>query len=131
MGWDFLVAKKRESSESIQNEFFWVQNLFALSFLCNFPHFSLARAMYRKADIYLIDDPLSAVDTRVQSHLFDECIGQNGFLARQNSTRILITHQLHFLNEANWIIALKDVTNSRFLLINSHSRLCISFIGKD
>lgn len=65
--------------------------------------------MYRKADIYLIDDPLSAVDTHVQSHLFDECIGPKGFLARKNATRILITHQVHFLKDADWIVVLKDV----------------------
>ncbi|XP_055307782.1 ATP-binding cassette sub-family C member 4-like isoform X2 [Sitodiplosis mosellana] len=69
---------------------------------------NFARALYRKADIYLIDDPLSAVDTHVQSHLFHKCIGPNGYLARQNATRILITHQLHFMKEADWIVVLKD-----------------------
>ena len=73
---------------------------------------SFARALYRKADIYLIDDPLSAVDTHVQSHLFHKCIGPNGYLARQNATRILITHQLHFMKEADWIVILKDVSVS-------------------
>lgn len=31
-------------------------------------------AVYRKADIYLLDDPLSAVDTTVGKHLFEKCI---------------------------------------------------------
>lgn len=35
---------------------------------------SLARACYRSADIYLLDDPLSAVDTHVGKHLFDQCL---------------------------------------------------------
>ncbi|XP_031631875.1 multidrug resistance-associated protein 4-like isoform X2 [Contarinia nasturtii] len=69
---------------------------------------NLARAMYRKADIYLIDDPLSAVDTHVQSHLFNKCVGSKGYLARQNATRILITHQLHFMKKADWIVVIKD-----------------------
>ncbi|XP_055301713.1 ATP-binding cassette sub-family C member 4-like [Sitodiplosis mosellana] len=69
---------------------------------------NFARALYRKADIYLIDDPLSAVDTHVQSHLFNKCIGPNGYLARQNATRILVTHQLHFMKEADWIVVMKD-----------------------
>lgn len=73
---------------------------------------NLARALYRKADIYLLDDPLSAVDAQVQSHLFNNCIGPQSFLARQNATRILVTHQAHFLKEADWIMVLKDVTIS-------------------
>ena len=35
---------------------------------------NLARAVYREADIYLLDDPLSAVDASVGKHLFDELV---------------------------------------------------------
>lgn len=41
---------------------------------------SLARAVYSKADIYLLDDPLSAVDSHVGKHIFDKVIGPNGLL---------------------------------------------------
>lgn len=85
--------------------------------------FSLARAVYRKADVYLIDDPLSAVDTHVQLHLFNDCIGPNGLLARQNATRILITHQIHFLKEADWIIVLKNVTILDLIYDSKHNFL--------
>lgn len=68
---------------------------------------SLARAMYRTADIYLLDDPLSAVDAHVGRHLFDECIGPANKLAKLQ-TRVLVTHQVHFLKEADWLIVLKD-----------------------
>lgn len=71
--------------------------------------YSLARACYRNADIYLLDDPLSAVDAHVGTHIFDECIGPRGRLARIGATRILVTHQIHFLKEADWLIVLKNV----------------------
>ncbi|MEQ2167636.1 hypothetical protein GOODEAATRI_006062 [Goodea atripinnis] len=41
---------------------------------------SLARAVYRKADVYLLDDPLSAVDAHVGQHIFDRVIGPKGVL---------------------------------------------------
>ena len=41
---------------------------------------SLARAVYNNADVYLLDDPLSAVDSHVGKHIFDEVIGSNGLL---------------------------------------------------
>lgn len=61
---------------------------------------NLARAVYRRADIYLLDDPLSAVDSHVGSHLFDECI--KSYL--RGSVTILITHQVQYLQEADQII---------------------------
>lgn len=69
----------------------------------------MARACYRNTDIYLLDDPLSAVDAHVGAHMFDKCIGPKGYLARTNATRILVTHQVHFLNKADWIVILNDV----------------------
>lgn len=69
---------------------------------------SLARALYRKADIYLLDDPLSAVDAHVGKHLFEQCISIHGFLGKQRATRILVTHQVHFLKSANWVVMMKD-----------------------
>ncbi|KAK2579975.1 hypothetical protein KPH14_012235 [Odynerus spinipes] len=65
---------------------------------------NLARAVYKNADIYLLDDPLSAVDTHVSKHLFDECI--NGYL--KNKTRILVTHQIQYLNNCDYIIILNN-----------------------
>uniref|UniRef100_A0A336LQQ2 CSON001219 protein n=1 Tax=Culicoides sonorensis TaxID=179676 RepID=A0A336LQQ2_CULSO len=69
---------------------------------------SLARAVYRTADIYLLDDPLSAVDAHVGKHLFEECIGPKGRLGRQKATRILVTHQVHYLKDADIVVVLKD-----------------------
>ncbi|KAJ8716035.1 hypothetical protein PYW08_013320 [Mythimna loreyi] len=63
----------------------------------------LARACYRQADIYLLDDPLSAVDTHVGKHMVSECV--MGLL--EKSTRILVTHQLHHLKSADKVIILR------------------------
>lgn len=41
---------------------------------------SLARATYQNADIYILDDPLSAVDAHVGKHIFDKVLGPNGLL---------------------------------------------------
>lgn len=68
---------------------------------------SLARAVYKSASIYLLDDPLSAVDAHVGKHLFDEVIGPKGCLASHNATRLLVTHQVHFLKEADLILIME------------------------
>ncbi|XP_053085620.1 multidrug resistance-associated protein 4 isoform X3 [Pangasianodon hypophthalmus] len=65
---------------------------------------NLARAVYQDADIYLLDDPLSAVDAEVGRHLFDHCIC--GILKKK--PRILVTHQLQYLREADHILVLKE-----------------------
>ncbi len=41
---------------------------------------SLARAVYSSADVFLLDDPLSAVDSHVGKHLFERVIGPKGLL---------------------------------------------------
>ncbi|XP_041728483.2 multidrug resistance-associated protein 4 [Coregonus clupeaformis] len=65
---------------------------------------NLARAVYQDADIYLLDDPLSAVDAEVGRHLFEQCIC--GIL--KNKPRILVTHQLQYLQAADQILVLKE-----------------------
>ncbi|XP_061652405.1 multidrug resistance-associated protein 4 isoform X1 [Phyllopteryx taeniolatus] len=65
---------------------------------------NLARAVYQDADIYLLDDPLSAVDAEVGRHLFEQCIC--GLL--KSKPRILVTHQLQYLKGADQIVVLKE-----------------------
>ena len=66
----------------------------------------MARAIYRKADIYLLDDPLSAVDAHVGKHIFDNVIGNNGLL--KDKTRIFVTHAVSFLSQVDDILVIKD-----------------------
>ncbi|XP_067393213.1 ATP-binding cassette sub-family C member 2 isoform X2 [Emydura macquarii macquarii] len=65
---------------------------------------SLARAVYSDADIYLLDDPLSAVDAHVGRHLFDQVLGPDGLL--RGKTRILVTHSVSFLPRTDEIVVL-------------------------
>ncbi|XP_021736749.1 ABC transporter C family member 3-like [Chenopodium quinoa] len=64
----------------------------------------LARALYQDADIYLFDDPFSAVDAHTGSHLFKECL--LGLL--ESKTVIYVTHQVEFLPAADLILVMKE-----------------------
>ena len=55
---------------------------------------SIARAFYSDADVYLFDDPLSAVDAHVGAHIFSRMITGRELA---NRTRVLVTNQLQYL----------------------------------
>uniref|UniRef100_A0A7N8X4I8 ATP-binding cassette, sub-family C (CFTR/MRP), member 12 n=1 Tax=Mastacembelus armatus TaxID=205130 RepID=A0A7N8X4I8_9TELE len=65
---------------------------------------SLARAVYSNKDIFLLDDPLSAVDAHVGKHIFEECIKKE----LQGKSVILVTHQLQYLEFCDDILVLED-----------------------
>ena len=65
---------------------------------------SLARAIYSDADIYLFDDPLSAVDPTVANSIFTDCIQK----ALRDKLVILVTHQLQFLRDCDKILVVRD-----------------------
>ncbi|XP_052568820.1 ATP-binding cassette sub-family C member 2 isoform X3 [Peromyscus californicus insignis] len=69
---------------------------------------SLARATYQNSDIYILDDPLSAVDAHVGKHIFNKVVGPNGLL--RGKTRILVTHSIHFLPQVDEIVVLGNGT---------------------
>ncbi|KAL5697636.1 ATP-binding cassette sub- C member 8 [Ranunculus cassubicifolius] len=62
----------------------------------------LARAVYNDADIYLLDDPFSAVDAHTAATLFNNCV----MGALENKTVILVTHQVEFLAEVDKILVM-------------------------
>ena len=63
---------------------------------------SLARAVYAEGELYLLDDPLTAVDFKVANHIFKECI--KGLLRQK--TRLITSHQEKVMREADNIIVL-------------------------
>ncbi|XP_061370037.1 ABC transporter C family member 2-like isoform X2 [Gastrolobium bilobum] len=67
---------------------------------------SMARAVYSNSDVYIFDDPLSALDAHVARQVFDKCI--KGEL--RGRTRVLVTNQLHFLSQVDRIILVHDGT---------------------
>ncbi|XP_040163168.1 multidrug resistance-associated protein 1 isoform X9 [Anopheles arabiensis] len=67
---------------------------------------SLARAVYNDADVYFLDDPLSAVDSHVGKHIFEQVIGPSGLLAKK--TRVLVTHGITYLPNTDKIFVLRD-----------------------
>ena len=67
---------------------------------------ALARAVYARADLYVLDEPLGAVDAHVAKWLFDKAIGPRGVL--NGATRIVATHQTQFAPFADRIIVMEN-----------------------
>ncbi|KAL6991625.1 Multidrug resistance-associated protein 9 [Sarracenia purpurea var. burkii] len=65
---------------------------------------SMARAVYSNADVYIFDDPLSALDAHVGRQVFNNCIKEE----LQGKTRVLVTNQLHFLPQVDNIILVSE-----------------------
>ena len=67
---------------------------------------AIARAVYASADVYLLDDPLSAVDNHVGSALFEQVLGSTGVLGK--STRVLVTNALQYLPKADRVVVIEE-----------------------
>jgi ATP-binding cassette subfamily C (CFTR/MRP) protein 1 len=66
----------------------------------------LARAVYARADVYILDDILSAVDQHVGRHIINQVVGPKGLL--RHKTRVLATNSIPVLKEANHILMIND-----------------------
>ncbi|KAG9446395.1 hypothetical protein H6P81_012523 [Aristolochia fimbriata] len=64
----------------------------------------LARAVYNNSDVFLLDDPFSAVDVHTGAHLFKECLSQ----LLVDKTVIYVTHQLEFLDFSDLVLVMRD-----------------------
>lgn len=95
---------------------------------------SIARALYADRDIYMLDDPLSAVDTHVGSHIFNKCIKG----ALKGKTVLFVTHQLQYLEECDSIILMKNGqieeqgTHEELMKSNGeYAKLINTFVNKE
>ncbi|KAJ2617531.1 hypothetical protein H4S08_000279 [Coemansia sp. RSA 1365] len=67
---------------------------------------SLARAVYARADLYVLDDPLAAVDSHVSKHIFTNVLGPQGLL--QSRARILVTNAVQYMHSVDNIVLLSN-----------------------
>ncbi|ESO03679.1 hypothetical protein HELRODRAFT_157076 [Helobdella robusta] len=65
---------------------------------------SMARSIYQDCDVYLLDDPLSAVDAHVARHIFTNVIGPRGML--RDKTRVLVTHGIAWLPSCDVVVVM-------------------------
>lgn len=65
---------------------------------------NIARGVYANADVYLFDDPLSALDAHVTAEVFKLCIKEQ----LSHTTRVLVTNQLHLMPEVDRIVVMKQ-----------------------
>eukprot|EP00184_Porphyridium_aerugineum_P008362 CAMPEP_0184691344 /NCGR_PEP_ID=MMETSP0313-20130426/235_1 /TAXON_ID=2792 /ORGANISM="Porphyridium aerugineum, Strain SAG 1380-2" /LENGTH=1513 /DNA_ID=CAMNT_0027149041 /DNA_START=177 /DNA_END=4718 /DNA_ORIENTATION=+ len=79
---------------------------------------SIARAVYADRDVYVFDDPLSALDAHVGKSVFNHCISNKGIL--RNSARVLVTNQLQFVPKCDKIVL---VDNGRIAAQGSYRQL--------
>ncbi|KAJ4703009.1 ABC transporter C family member 2-like [Melia azedarach] len=83
---------------------------------------SMARAVYSNSDVYIFDDPLSALDAHVGRQVFNSCIREE----LHGKTRILVTNQLHFLPQVDRIILVSEgmiKEEGSFEELSKHGRL--------
>ncbi|KAJ2634879.1 hypothetical protein GGF44_003441, partial [Coemansia sp. RSA 1694] len=71
---------------------------------------ALARTVYSRADVYILDDPLSAVDAHVKRHILDNVILSTGLLG--DKLRVVTTHAESMLPFCNQIVTVGDNTVS-------------------
>lgn len=84
---------------------------------------SLARAVYRNADVYLLDDPLSAVDTHVGQHIFDRVIGPTGILKNKVSS-YAVCHVLWGWHVCLWFVGDSSGSCARVCFVVPLRRVC-------
>ena len=67
---------------------------------------ALARAVYSRRHILVLDDVFSGLDASSEDRIFSHLLGKRGLLRDLNTTVLLVTHAAHRLSYADNIIAL-------------------------
>lgn len=65
---------------------------------------ALARALYFNADIYLLDDPISAVDAKVAKKIYENAI----LSMKGKKTIILVTHQISYMYKCDEVVIMEE-----------------------
>ena len=65
---------------------------------------SLARALYSDSDIYILDDPISALDSKVAKKIYEQVILK---LLYKRKTIILVTHQINYLRKCDKVLIMR------------------------
>ena len=88
---------------------------------------SLARSVYHKADVYLLDDPLSAVDVGVGKEIFKKCI--RGLL--RDKLVLMVTHQVNYVKQCDRVIIMKEggvVCDGTYAEVIEENEFCREFL---
>jgi ABC-type multidrug transport system fused ATPase/permease subunit len=85
----------------------------------------IARTIYTEADIYLFDDPLSALDAHVSKQIFENCF--QGFL--KGKTRIIVSHHIQYASKVDKIACLGEPSESDLALMKFKSRFALLEYG--
>ena len=67
---------------------------------------SLARALYSGADLLVLDDVLSGLDSKTENQVFERVMGRNGFIRQRGAAAVFCTHAIRYLSEADHVIIL-------------------------
>lgn len=78
---------------------------------------SLARAVYQNSDVYLFDDPLSAVDSHVGKHIFEKVLSNEGMLKNKVPFFEMVTDNMFKIK--NFCFPDENLSNSRSELLES------------
>jgi ATP-binding cassette subfamily C (CFTR/MRP) protein 1 len=83
---------------------------------------ALARALYARPDVFVLDDVLSALDKRTEKAVADKLFGTNGVFQNLGATVIMVTHASEYLSRSSLLMTL----TTKFIISPLHNKLLSS-----